>query len=709
MGSIPRNNTQTQKNTLEKHSIKCGTVRASKRGIIRASILILVHILILIHIAQWLITGHTMTPLEPSEAMQTLELGYINAGFILFILAILATLIFGRFFCGWACHVVAYQDFCGWIMRKLGKKPKPFRSRLLVYVPLFAALYMFVWPQVLRIWEGRPFPPLVYHLTTQHFWDTFPGFWIGALTFIVCGGLMVYLLGNKGFCTYGCPYGGFFAPVDRLASGKIRVTDACEQCGHCTTACTSNVRVHEEVNRYGMVVDPGCMKCMDCVSVCPKNALYFGFGKPSFAVKPNKPPKHTKKYDFTVSEELVMAVVFIFSFYAFRGLYDAVPLLLSIALSGITAYIMVCLIRVIRRKNVRLQRTQLSDHGRITKQGALFIVFSVLLFGFLVHSVIWQYHWHQANAMIAQLREKRNRNDDKKLEQMASVTRSHLEWCSNNGLFATAAVEINLGDIALFMNDFESAVTHLRNAIKLGAQGGEPYYWLAQAYGHLGKTEDAIRALKKSTNVNPDLPGVRKDLAFALIQVGKNEEAIEQFRILLKNEHNDIESLIIFATLLSQEKQHQEAIHILKRAIEQHPNLPHPYFVLGSIYVEIGNYNEALRHLTKSASLQPDHAATYTEIAKVELIKGNHKSAIVNAEKARTLAPYDRELLLQWANLMDKTSFLQTKINELVQSNPQDDASWYAVTFLYKQKGDEKTANSLFMRLLSRNPQLTPP
>ena len=30
-----------------------------------------------------------------------------------------------------------------------------------------------------------------------------------------------------------------------------------------------------------MVVDPGCMKCLDCVSVCPMNALYFGLGKPS--------------------------------------------------------------------------------------------------------------------------------------------------------------------------------------------------------------------------------------------------------------------------------------------------------------------------------------------------------------------------------------------------------------------------------------------
>ena len=73
----------------------------------------------------------------------------------------------------------------------------------------------------------------------------------------VCGFMTVYFLGSKGFCTYACPYGGFFALADKVAPGKIRVTDACNQCGHCTAVCTSNVRVHAEVKAYGMVVDPG--------------------------------------------------------------------------------------------------------------------------------------------------------------------------------------------------------------------------------------------------------------------------------------------------------------------------------------------------------------------------------------------------------------------------------------------------------------------
>ena len=82
------------------------------------------------------IMGKTISPIEPSETMHTLQKGFVNAGFIFFALAILATLIFGRFVCDRGCHILALQDLCGWLLKKMGLHPKPFRSRLLVYIPL---------------------------------------------------------------------------------------------------------------------------------------------------------------------------------------------------------------------------------------------------------------------------------------------------------------------------------------------------------------------------------------------------------------------------------------------------------------------------------------------------------------------------------------------------------------------------------------------
>src|SRR6185312_13538714 len=111
-------------------------MRKSKTGRWRGLALLLLNLFMIAHIIQWRFTGRTVSPIEPSETMYTLQNGFVNAGFIFFSLAILATLIFGRFVCGWGCHILALQDLCGWLLKKMGLHPKPFRSRLLVYVPL---------------------------------------------------------------------------------------------------------------------------------------------------------------------------------------------------------------------------------------------------------------------------------------------------------------------------------------------------------------------------------------------------------------------------------------------------------------------------------------------------------------------------------------------------------------------------------------------
>src|SRR5688500_15870544 len=87
------------------------TIATSQRSKWRALALVTLTLLMIAHVIQWRISGTTISPIEPSETMYTLQQGAINAGFIFFSLAILATLIFGRFVCGWGCHIVALQDF----------------------------------------------------------------------------------------------------------------------------------------------------------------------------------------------------------------------------------------------------------------------------------------------------------------------------------------------------------------------------------------------------------------------------------------------------------------------------------------------------------------------------------------------------------------------------------------------------------------------
>ncbi len=398
-------------------------MKKSKMGKWRALVLALVHVVFIIHILQWLYHGVTLSPVEPSESMYTLESGEVNAGFILFVLAIISTLIFGRYFCGWACHVIALQDMCTWLLGKIGIRPKQFRSRLLVWSGFVLALYMFVWPTFKRVvlspfsdwlatisadWiathffhapaiapylkdppRGMPFllgndpifPGLKNHLIVEDFWSTFPPWFVIIPFVLVCGYATVYFLGSKAFCTYGCPYGGFFGPADRFSIGKIVVNDKCEGCGHCTAACNSNVRVHQEVRDYGMIVDPGCMKCMDCVSVCPNEALSFGFAKPAAFVKPksHEATDKTKRrvyrkpdYDLTTTEEVLVFTFGVVLMQCYRAMFNQVPMLMAVAMAAIGVFVGWTLWRMITTPNVRLQNLQLRAKGKVTLAGWIF-------------------------------------------------------------------------------------------------------------------------------------------------------------------------------------------------------------------------------------------------------------------------------------------------------------------------------------------------
>src|SRR6185503_13677042 len=370
-------------------------IRKSKTGRWRGLALILLNLFMIAHIIQWRLMGRTVSPIEPSETMYTLQNGFINAGFIFFTLAILGTLVFGRFVCGWGCHVLALQDSCAWLMKKMGVTPKPFRSRLLVFVPLLAALYMFVWPTAHRLFAKPPdaplFPPFTNHLVTSDFWATFPPVAVAVPFLFVCGFMTVYFLGSKGFCTYACPYGGFFVLADKVSPGKIRVTDACNQCGHCTAVCTSNVVVHAEVKAYGMVVDPGCMKCMDCVSVCPNDALYFGFGRPSVAVRQSAPKHHS----LTWGEEVAALAVFAASLWAAWDVYQLVPMLMALGIASVTTFLALTTAKMLRATDFSFYRFDLKAAGRLRRGGWGFAAFALVWTSLNVHSG-WVHHHESA-------------------------------------------------------------------------------------------------------------------------------------------------------------------------------------------------------------------------------------------------------------------------------------------------------------------------
>jgi polyferredoxin/Flp pilus assembly protein TadD len=608
-------------------------------------VLILVHLAIAAHIAHWLSRGETISPVEPSEAMAFVQEGLVNAGLIFFLLAIVATAVFGRFFCGWACHLVALQDLCRWGLERVGIRPRPLRSRALAWVPSFAFLYMFVWPALYRLWIGSPLPPVEAALTTSAFWATFPGWVIGFATFAICGFVIVYFLGAKGFCFYACPYGAAFGVAERLSPLRIRVTDACEGCGHCTASCTSGVRVHAQVRDFGQVVDPGCMKCLDCVSVCPKEALYYGSGPPAWSAKPRVAVPSSQSPRFTWPEEIVLGVSFVACFFVARGLYGVVPFLLSLGAAAIFAYGVVLLFGLLTRSNLAIHRLALKRHGKWATGAYPFVGAMVVLLFTWGHSAIVRWHQHRADQVAMELAGLSSLGADiaapRALTENERVgldrLRGHLNALERWSPFPVPGHAARRAWTAAAVGDLEVVETASAEALERGEDVPRMHLLRAATAWQRGDAASAYIRWESAVAADPRIPGAWVNAGVAMARAGDLSRArawLERARLALPQSAAVLYNLGLVYALLSQP---EPAIALFRECLEIDPSHLEASENLAGVLASIGRFEESVQQYRRALALSSEDSRTHTLLARALRALGRNDEADLEESLARKL------------------------------------------------------------------------
>lgn len=654
----------------------------------RAATLVAVYLLFVAHIVHWRLAGRTLAPLELNEVMYTLELGIVTAGFLFMALTFVGTLIFGRFFCSWACHILALEDLSAWVLRKLHIRPRPFRSRVLHLVPLGALLYMFVWPQVQRVLAGQPMP--VLHIrtdaegwasfATENFWRNLPPPGVALATFFVCGFAIVYLLGTRSFCRDACPYGALYALLDRFAPGRIRAREGCTACGTCTSVCQSDIRVHEELAAYGTVKSPQCLKDLDCIEACPSGAIGYGFGRPGAflpAKEGARPPK--RRYDLSLGEELLAVAVFLASLWTLRGLYGLVPFLLTLALGGILAALAVSARRVLGGRTVRLGPLSLRLMGPERTRTLFFLTAFGLLSLLFVHSawIRWNERGgravHEALAGGAATSELELARGIERLERVeryglartpgVAAMLEDLRAASGDPAVAQPALRrriarnpadagarLRLAGLLARASDVREAERVLREGIAArtertgGAQDppDEALAGLRIALGELlaarGDAGGAERELRHAVRDAPESPEALRALARWSVQRGAIVEAADLYRRYLALVPGDFPAHYDRATLLLRAGRIDEALAEYERAEDLVPDDPDVHLQIGLILASRGRWSEAEARMRRSLALDPASAFAHYSLGRL-LERTGRKTA--GEDEVRRAAAHD--------------------------------------------------------------------
>lgn len=177
---------------------------------------------------------------------------------IVMFMGIVGSLFNGRYVCGNLCPRGSFYDR---LMAPISRKrsiPGWLRSNALRWT-LFAAMMGFM---VIRILQN-PLDPMHWGRV----------FWVMCVVTTLIGIPLALLIHPRTWCSL-CPIGTAQSAIGGRRN-QLRIDgDLCRSCALCERACPMDLSIVKHKDS-GIVSEPDCLRCLECVAVCPVQALAF--------------------------------------------------------------------------------------------------------------------------------------------------------------------------------------------------------------------------------------------------------------------------------------------------------------------------------------------------------------------------------------------------------------------------------------------------
>lgn len=238
---------------------------------------------------------------------------------------------------------------------------------------------------------------------------------------------------------------------------------------------------------------------------------------------------------------------------------------------------------------------------------------------------------------------------------------------------------------------------------RLEERPGNYYYYLAALdMIRRGGMEEAAELMATAVSMDPESVLLKRELALIYLQVDKKEKALDLCEQILKDRPDNIEALIISASIRQSGSQSEEAARLYETVLEIEPERKNIYLVLGRLYLEDGRYAEARRVFETMTARYPDTYVAHYYLGLAFAGAGEKDSAIRSFRRAVEIEPGFMEARSELIDLYDdreETHKVIDMYETIISDDPGDVSAAIALGLLYLEQAYFEKAGDLFEHL----------
>jgi len=271
-----------------------------------------------------------------------------------------------------------------------------------------------------------------------------------------------------------------------------------------------------------------------------------------------------------------------------------------------------------------------------------------------------------------------------------------------------AALVLALGCATVLRNaDYRSSLAIYQDTVDKRPNNPVALNNLAYALVRVGRNVEAIERCDRALQLRPAYAPAHYNLGLALAATGRIAEAIEHYREAIRLKADYPEAHANLALVLAAVGQTNQAIEHGREAVRQRPDFASAHTNLGLLLASVGRTGEAIEHYREALQLKPAEAATHNNLGAALAGLGRWSEAIEHYHEALRLKP---EYTDAHNNLgvalaaLGRTDEAIAQYREALRSNPDYDKAHINLGIALAAAGKVEEAIGHYRQALLLNP-----